>query len=253
MTATYGAIGRIDYGSRTNTAIPYPASPGSGDFLVLLHITANSGAAVSATLPGDFSALGSAQTGQDSGGFGWRLIMGTKVADGSETGNATCTHASTSSEGMIVRIDGSNTLSVDAFSQAQRTPPTTFTNQNAVGATITTTVTDALLLYFRLNWDEVALTPPTGMTERQDSQFLYLATEALSASGATGTRSSGPSNANPWFANMIAIKDVAGGGGGGAPTKFMHLQKQHRRFWMPEKPRLIKRGWEPFSDLKRAA
>lgn len=207
MTAAYGAIGRIDYGSRTNTVIPMPASVGSGDFLVLVHITANSGTAVSASLPSGWDALGTAQTGSD-GSFGWRAIMGTRTATGSEPSDYTCTHSSTNSEGMIIRIDGSNTLSVDVSSQNHTTgtSPTT-----ATGTAVSTTVTDALLLFIALNWNETALTVPSGMTERQDSQFLYLATQALSASGSTGTRTF-TAGANPWFANMVAIKDVAGGG-----------------------------------------
>jgi len=246
VTAAYGAIGRIDYGSRTNTVIPMPASVGDGDFLILGHITANSGTAVTQTLPAGWTQLGTVQTGSD-GSFGWRFEQAARVAS-SEPSDYTVTHSSTNTEGIIIRIDGSGTMSVDVSSKNHTTgnSPTT-----ATGTAVTTTVTDALLVFLALNWNEAALTVPSGMTERQDSQFLYLATQALSASGSTGTRTF-TAGANPWFANMIAIKDVVGGGGG-APTKFMHLQKQHRRLWMPKKPGLIRRGWEPLGALKGAA
>jgi hypothetical protein len=60
-----------------------------------------------------------------------------------------------------------------------------------------------------MNWNEVALTPPTGMTERQEN-LIYLATQALSASGATGTRTQAVPGtpAPPWFGNLYAIKDT---------------------------------------------
>jgi hypothetical protein len=207
MTATYGAIGRIDYGTRTNTTIPLPASVGAGDHMTMLHITANSGTAVTQTLPAGWTQIGTAQTGTD-GSFGWRLVMAERTATSSES-NPTVTHASTGSEALILRTDGTGTLSIDVFSQANRTGSST---EARTATSVTTTVTDALLLYFCLNWDEVAFTPPTGMTERQDAQFLYVATEARSASGATGTRAVSGTTPNPWFANLIAIKDVSGGG-----------------------------------------
>lgn len=206
MTATYGAISRVDYGARTNTTINVPASTGDGDFLVLLHITANSGTAVSATLPGAFSALGTAQSGSD-GSFGWRALMGTRVAS-SEPASYEVTHASTNSEALMIRIDGTGTLSVDVSSQNH----TATTGLTSTGTAVSPTVTDALLIFLSLNWNEAALSPPTGMTERQDSEFLYLATEALAASGSTGDRTQGHTS-DPWFANLIAIKDVGGGGG----------------------------------------
>ncbi len=209
MTATYGAIGRIDYGSRTNTVVPMPASVGSGDHLLLVHVTANSGTAVTATLPVAFTAVSgyTPQTGSD-GSFGWRCILGERIAGGSEPSDYTVTHSSTNSEAMIIRTDGTGTLSIDSFSQ-NHTATTTLT---ASMSAVSPTVTDALLYFVMLNWDETARTPPTGMTERQDAQFLYLASQALSASGSTGTRTMALGSSAPWFANGVAIKDVAGGG-----------------------------------------
>ena len=205
MTATYGTIARTAYGSRSNTVTSVPASTANGDLLILVAITGNA-TVVPITLPAGFTAIGSAQAGADSVSYDWHAVMGYRIAS-SEPANYTCTHATADSETMMIRIDGSGTLSVDVFSQAH-TAGQDFTS---IATSVTPTATDDLLLFLSLNWDFVGMSPPTGMTEQHDSEFIYLATEALASSSATGTRTQAHPN-SPWFANLIAIKDAVGGG-----------------------------------------
>ncbi len=209
MTAAYGSISRKAYGSATTTSTNVPSGTTAGDHLLYVQINANSGTAVTVGLPTGITRLSgyTPQTGTD-GSFGWRLDIGEVIADG--TTSYSTTHSSTNTETLMIRTTGSGTLSVDVFSQANRVSPP---GEVVTAGSVTTTESSDQLYFISLNWDEGAYTPPTGMTERQDSLFLYLASQSLSSSGATGTRTIGSSTTNPWFANLIAIKDVSGGGG----------------------------------------
>lgn len=209
MAATYGSISRKAYGSATTTSTNVPSGTTAGDHLLYVQINANSGTAVTVGLPTGITRLSgyTPQTGTD-GSFGWRLDIGEVIADG--TTSYSTTHSSTNTETLMIRTTGSGTLSVDVFSQANRVSPP---GEVVTASSVTTTESSDQLYFISLNWDEVAYTPPTGMTERQDSLFLYLASQSLSSSGATGTRTIGSSTTNPWFANLIAIKDVSSGGG----------------------------------------
>ena len=158
------------------------------------------------SLPAGFTAIGSAQSGADGSGFDWYAVMGYRIAS-SEPANYTCTHASSACETMMVRIDGVGTLSVDTFSQAVHVGDT----GTSTATSVTPSAADDLLLFVSMNWNEIALAPPTGMTEQQDAQFIYLATQPLTTSSATGTRTQTHTN-SPWFANLIAIKDVVPAG-----------------------------------------
>jgi hypothetical protein len=209
MTATYGAVTKVAYGSRANTVINVPASSTDGKMLILLQANANSGTAVSATMPAGWTAFGAALSGTDGGGFGWRMQMAWRIAS-SEPASYTITHATTGLEAIMLRIDGTGTLSIDASSMNSAAGP----GVTSTALSVTTTAADDLLIYFGLNWQATALTPPTGMTEVQDSSITYFATQALSASGATGDRTQTHAF-DPWFANLVAVKDTAGGGGGG--------------------------------------
>jgi hypothetical protein len=104
----------------------------------------------------------------------------------------------------VIRIDGSGTLSVDVQSQNKLDG---IGDGTTIATSVTTTVANDLLVYVGLNWIAAAMTPPSGMTEQLDSTLVYVATEALGAAGATGTRTQ-THPTNPWFGNLIAIKDV---------------------------------------------
>lgn len=208
MAASYGSISRKAYGSATTTSTSVPASTTAGNHLLYVQINANSGTAVTVGLPTGITRLQgyTPQTGTD-GSFGWRLDIGEVTADG--TTSYSTTHSSTNTETLMIRTTGSGTLSVDVFSQAARVGGAT---EAMTATSVTTTTADEVLYYICLNWNEVALTVPSGMTERQDSLFLYLASEARATAGSTGSRAVGGTTDAPWFANLIAIKDVSSGG-----------------------------------------
>jgi hypothetical protein len=95
---------------------------------------------------------------------------------------------------------------------------------------VTTTGTDSLLVCAAGVWPASdtasSFTAPGGMTEREDIESwdsYTLATEALSASGATGTRafteSPALSGTQVWIASSVAIKSAGGGG-----TSHTHTQ-----------------------------
>jgi hypothetical protein len=230
MTAVYGTQSRTAYGIRTNTTISVPASTTTGNLLLWIQVCgANS--PVIPTLPGTFTQLGTAQTREDSGGYDLTTVMGYRIVQGGDGSSYTATHGSSDAEAAMIRITGTNTLSVDVYSQADDVGPGVPTV--AIASSVTPTQTDDLLIFSSLNWNFANLSPPTGMTEILEAEHCYIATQALVSSSATGTRShtTDTNYASPWYANLIAIKDVAGGGGATArpifhrPLKFRTLYR----------------------------
>lgn len=207
MTATYGTFSNTTYTGRVNTTITAPTSIANGNFLFLGHITVNpSGAAVTQTLPAGFTQIGTRQTGVE-GTVQYGVVMGYKIASG-ESGDYTVTHASSNSQGLMLRVTGSQRLTIDFFTQNSG-PSGVGVVTTATG--LTPSVTDALLLMLGINWNAAALTPPTGMTERLDSTLLYFCSQALASGAATGNKTYNQSTGTPpWFANLISIRDTSG-------------------------------------------
>lgn len=214
MAAAYGSIANTATDLRTNTTISVPSGTANGDLLVLFCATANnhgSGGAAAMTVPAGFTQVGTdalCEAGAGSSDWQGRSIVAVRVAS-SEPSNYTVNHSSCYSAGTIIRLTGSGTLSVDVSSQASSasggSDPVTATS-------VTPTLSNDLLVFLGLNWNEGGSTPPSGMTERLDNTLVYVATQALASSSATGTRSVTYGSSAPWTAVLLAVKDVVGGG-----------------------------------------
>lgn len=201
MAIAFGSASNTTYGSRTNTTVTAPTGIADGDVLVAQILTS---AGVTVTAPAGWSQVGSAAVMTDAGAFTISSRVYTKTA-ASESGDYTWTHSTASSQGLILRYTGAG--AVDAFSSN----PTTPADNINTGLSITTTVTDCMLLFVGNDWSDFAgdLTPPTGMTERIDvNPLIYAADQLLTSAGATGNRTmSCNSNVNaPRNAWMIALE-----------------------------------------------
>ena len=219
MTVAFRSLTSTTYASRTNTTLTAPAGLANGDILLAAIITGANNPGVASTPPAGFTALpGSPTTVFDAGGFYGKLAVYKKVA-ASESGSYTFTHATASSQGVLLAVSGADgTSPVDVSSSNFSGTGATGGGNTTTATGVTTTNPADLLVYLAHDWTgSGALSPPAGFTENFDS-LLYVGTKLLTAAGATGsvTQTNGnPNNpGNPWAAYLIAIKPPAGGSTG---------------------------------------
>lgn len=141
----------------------------------------------------------------------------TAVADSSITSFTIANGVSDQYGGVLVSVSGADTTTpVDASAIDSNTFDSV---SNPTSPSVSPTGSDSLLLCGCGVWPPdggtSSFTPPTGMTEREDFESwdsYSVATEALTASGATGTRAFTESPAlltGAWIASSIAIKSAA--------------------------------------------
>ncbi len=166
-------------GSRTITK---PAGVVAGDMLILQ--VGNASDAAPGAVPSGFTAV---VNGQMTGANGVYLYV--KTAGDSEPANYTVTitnSSHTTTLGMVALYSNAALpLAVHAVANQ-----TTAASTNRIWPSVTTTVVDTLLACFSALSSNTGTTPAAGMTERWDTGLprIYLMTEPIAASGATGTR-----------------------------------------------------------------
>jgi hypothetical protein len=210
MAIAFRSIANTTYANRTNCPVTAPAGIVDGDILLLFGLTGNGGTSEAMTPPAGFAAVtlgtGTNPTSVSQSGFNVRLWCWWKRA-ASEAGNYTITHINTSSQGACLAISGAiatgNPWDVANSNSA--------TSQTSTGSALTTTVANTLLVFYMHDFGDTAnnLTPPTGMTERLDvAPLSYSATQAIAATGSTGTRTMTNNNGatTPFAAYMVALK-----------------------------------------------
>lgn len=160
-----------------------PAGTADGD-LLLLQVAMNSSAAP-ATLPTGFVLVPSAEV---TGTHNIRIYA--KLAGASEPADYTVTFTGSPVTALGLVAVYSDTAAVPAAVLAA--PQTNSSSTNIGFPSISPTAADSLLMAFgSINTSGTAHTPDGAMTERYEAGTLprvYLMTQALSASGATGTR-----------------------------------------------------------------
>lgn len=215
MAAAFRSIASTTYASRTNTTVSAPAGIVNDDILIAAIFVGASGSSPAVTPPSGFTLIGTPTVVADGTSFTARFSIYWKRA-ASESGSYTFTHAAGSSQAIIVAVSGAlaSGSPIDVSSSNSLTNPGSGGN-TAIATGVTTTGADDLLLYVAHDWEGLgALSPPSGMTERFDG-LVYAASQALTASGATGNKTQTNGNAAsgmPWAAWLVAIKSAAAGG-----------------------------------------
>lgn len=205
MAIAIRSVGTIlTYGTRTNSTLVAPASIANGDILVAAIYTESNPTAPTPSAPGGWSTLGSTTSVTDPGGFNEKFSVWWKRC-ASESGNYTFTHASTTSNGVIVAYSGCLASGTPFGTPVDNTGSGT----TSTGNSVTTTAANSWLLLESHSSAGGGITPPTGMTERVDSsgQPVYVADELIAAAGATGTRafSNGNPGGYPWAVRMVEM------------------------------------------------
>lgn len=225
--ASYRSHQGTTYATRTNTTINAPAGIQDGDEIRLYFIL---GAATAAgiptpTFPAGFSTIGGPTTVSQGGNasfFSVRSWLLAKTAS-SEGASYTITHASASSDGIVVAVSSASS------SNGQVTTNSGSGTGNITFTGLTTLANDAWLGAFCHNWQLWgAGTPPNGTTptytERQDSasSLIYFAEGTWASNGATGSPTKDSDNNvvdDQWAAMLCSIENSAPSG----PQPICHL------------------------------
>lgn len=206
MAIEFRSASSVAQASRTNIIVPAPAGLAVGDVVVVgLYIGATSGA-VNATPPdASWTQLLASPVSQSYSGYTVTNQLWVHVVTESEV-SWTFTHTIAISMGAAAAYSG-----VDATTPID-TPISSAsgTGQTSTAASLTTLTPNVRLVLVESDWDAGAKTPPTGMTERLDSTTLYIADQALTSAGETGTRSHTNGNTGGagkiWAAFLVPLR-----------------------------------------------
>lgn len=193
-------------------SVPQPAGVASGD-LLLLHVSSNSNVAPT-SVPSGFTLV-------DSIGTAPTIYVYAKTAGGSEPATYDVSWASGTHNAAVSAFYSDTGVALIVDVHANQT--NTSADRNL--PSIDTTIVNTLLVGLASTGTNVSTTPAASLSERYDvgtGPRLWMATEAIAAVGATGTRTqSGTDATNNVVALAIAQdpEDVATGGlTMGAPT-----------------------------------
>lgn len=214
-TSSYRSLARTTYGSRTNTTITAPAGIVDGDILLFALIMGADPSAPTPTPPAGVSLLSGPSDARDVSAAGFTVTrrLYWKLAS-SESGDYTFTHATCSTEGLAICVQGGTGT------------PTATTNSGTGSTTtatgLTTATNNAYVGFIAHNWELYGTaSPPTGttptFTEEVDASdsLLYYADGVMATAGATGdkTHTNLNSSSGGWGAFLVTV-DAAGGASG---------------------------------------
>ncbi len=220
MPVAFEAISNTTYASRTNTVVTAAAlgSIANDDLLLAFVLTGANPTPPAVTPPAGFSQIPGAtwpMTVTQGGGntFTISAVGYYKFASG-ESGDYTFTHASGSSQGVMLRVSGADTSSPFTPAPSQNEKEGGVSGEDTVFTGLTTATDESLIVAYAFDWGDttVNLTPPTGttptFTERLDTAITYVATGVLAAAGATGdkTMANNSSTVHPWVASLVAVE-----------------------------------------------
>lgn len=207
-----------------------PTGLTSGDLLIAWQLADNDGALSAMGAPSGFTQLGS-EAGV-SGGHPYEIVW-TKTATAADASGGGFTFTNTAS-GIFNSVA---ILAITAGSFSSSTPPTsavsfqnggTSSSTSHVAPSVTGVVDGLLLTSHGTDSGGVAATytPPAGMTEWADTNpgaGSYTALEvnalALTAAGATGSKTATCSTSRPWKGSALVVNPAAGGGSSGGGTR----------------------------------
>jgi hypothetical protein len=198
----------------TTITVNKPDGTVSGDVLVAgIHVRGN-GSTAAVTAPPGWTLIRRTNLGNPTGAIG-SVLSYYKVVDGGEPASYTWTFdASRRALGGMAAYSGvNNSTPIDVSGGQSNT-----SNSKAVTApSITTTVTNTMVVGFFCLFDNATFTPPVGMMERWDftvakpSGLAFAATDqARSATGATGTRVATSSFSDTSIGQLIALRPAVG-------------------------------------------
>ena len=200
-------------------AVTKPSGLAVGDYLIAWHISDNDGALASMGAPSGWSLLGSSAGA--TGGHPYQKVW-TKVATSSDV--AASTFSFTDSATNISNSVVLTAITAGTYDSASPTTTVTFNNGGTTSsashvAPSVTGVVDGLLVTSHgtdSGGTAATYTPPSGMTERADTNSgsgsytaLSVATLALASTAATGSKTATCTTSRPWKGSSLIVNPAA--------------------------------------------
>jgi hypothetical protein len=197
----FGAIGTaVTYATRTNTLVPVPAGTAAND-VVVVYIYQDNATLQVITPPAGFTEIVFNPQLQTTGPQRFQIWW--KRLTAADTGTYTFSHGSSHTEAVAVRYTGAVTTGTP-YELLQ------FGIQNITSTTLpslsgTTSGPDRLLIYAATSYQTVDFTPPTGFTERLDTDDLTVTDKPQATAGDTGAVVGTVSTASRTTAALLAL------------------------------------------------
>lgn len=248
-TYVSAGAGKADGTSATTTTFAYPASPASGDLMVFHMGLENTTSTV--TTPSGWTSKWATDDSTDASTIRWRTYF--HVSDGTESGNLTVTHSSTSNIriGRIYLFRGT----VADASTVDEGAATTSGNSTTISMpSVTTTAADRLVVALVGNNDNGALVSATGesggdwtetvaefTTASGGNGGLQLQTSAMAAAGTISGGSQTVSSVG-WRVRAFALKPLSTAKTSSGFVNFQDpgwMLKAFRPNWRPRRSGLL--------------
>ena len=216
---TFRSATSTSYASRTNTTISVPSGVVAGDSDAVVPATGGAGAPTATPPPGWTAIPGwtSPTVVLDNSLFTVNGYGGYHVATSSEPLSYTATHASGTSQALMLAysgVDASTAFDVNATTNGASSPSG---GPTATATGLTTTTDNTMLVWLGHDWGNGSanLSPPTGFTERVEvDPLIYAADSVQATAGATGNVSHTANNVgtnDAWAAILVALRGVSSG------------------------------------------
>lgn len=211
MAIAFKSISNTTYGAKVDDVVTAPDGIVNGDTLIGVIFTLNATEAVDPTPPSGFTQIGTTIDVFDGASNG-ELRVYWKVAS-SESGDYTFSHASASSQGIVVVYAGGHLTAPIPGGSAVSVNSQNSGVADTTANTITTPSNNCMVVIVAFDWADTAvnLTPPTGTTptfiERLDVTLTQVFDGILATAGATGNKTwaNNAATTSPWGALMFAI------------------------------------------------
>jgi hypothetical protein len=189
----------LAYGSRTTSSFTAPAGIANDDILMCSLNYGGFSVPAAPTAPSGWALWDVAN--EVTGGGGWivREYFYWKRASG-ESGTYDWTHSTANTYGYLAAYSGRILTGTPLSATSRNSSPT---GTSGVGTGITATGSSSDLIFTSTDPTGSARTPPTGMTERYDSDG-YWSDQALTGSGATGDRTQ-TNGGTGWITRMVEV------------------------------------------------
>lgn len=217
--AQYRSSNTRNYASRTNTTLTAPSNIQNGDLLIIIFDIGASSSPPTPTPPSGFAVLptfSSPITMVENGNiFTVNLYAWYKFAN-NESGNYIVTHATASTQGYIVAVNGADQTTPFSPNPTQNTSSTGSTT-TALG--LTTPRDNSWVMFVSSDWGNTQnnLSVPTGSTPTftkrmgatlESPSILFVADGVKGAAGATGNKSitNNSTSSTPWAGVLISVQ-----------------------------------------------
>lgn len=191
-------------GRTTSTlTIPTGASAGSAELRMIVN-AGNSGAtAPTITPPANVTLVASVTYGD--GTYTVRNSTYRYRCTGTDPASFAFTHGSATTNGGVLSYTGVDATADDVAASTNSAA----TGTAAIATGVTTVTANTFLVAVRGSWDGVAITAPSGYTERIDLPVSWAGDSLRAATGATGNVTiphGNGGNTSPWSAILMALR-----------------------------------------------